>query len=49
MFKLYTASGRVCAVGESYSSKASAESAANSVCSFTDKAELVEVKQEKTK
>ena len=49
MFKLYTASGRVCAVGESYSSKASAESAANSVCSFTNKAELVELKQEKTK
>ena len=49
MFKLYTASGRVCAVGESYSSKASAESAANSVCSFINKAELVELKQEKTK
>ena len=47
MFKLYTASGRVCAVGESYSSKTSAESAANSVCSFTNKAELVELKQEK--
>ena len=49
MFKLYTASGRVCAVGESYSSKSSAESAANSVCSFINKAELVELKQEKTK
>lgn len=49
MFKLYTASGRVCAVGESYSSKASAESAANSVCSFINKAELVELKEEKTK
>lgn len=49
MFKLYTASGRVCAVGESYSSKASAESAANSVCSFTNKADLVELKQEKAK
>lgn len=49
MFKLYTASGRVCAVGESYSSKASAESAANSVCSFINKADLVEVKEEKTK
>lgn len=49
MFKLYTASGRVCAVGESYSTKASAESAANSVCSFINKAELVELKEEKTK
>ncbi len=49
MFKLYTSSGRVCAVGESYSSKASAESAANSVCSFINKADLVELKEEKTK
>ncbi len=47
MYKLYTSNGRVCAVGESYSSKASAESAANSVCSFINKAEIVELKEDK--
>ena len=39
-FKLYTPAGRVCAIGESYTSKTSAESAANSVASFYKNAEV---------
>lgn len=39
-FKLYTPSGRICAIGESYTSKSSAESAANSVVSFYKNADL---------
>ena len=42
-YKLYTASGRVCAVGESYTTKTSAESAANSVVAFYKDAEIVEI------
>ena len=42
-YKLYTPSGRVCAVGESYPTKTSAESAANSVVSFYQDAEIVEI------
>ena len=45
-FKLYSAVGRVCAVGESYPTKASAESAATSVCSFYKNAEIVELKED---
>lgn len=41
-YKLYTQSGRVCAVGESYTTKTSAESAANSVVAFYRDAEIVE-------
>jgi len=43
-YKLYTPAGRVCAVGESYTTKGSAESAANSVVSFIALAETVEIK-----
>ena len=46
-YKLYTSSGRVCAVGEAYPSKTSAESAAQSVASFFKNAEVVENKEEK--
>ena len=46
-YKLYTSSGRVCAVGEAYPSKSSAESAAQSVASFFKNAEVVENKEEK--
>ena len=42
-YKLYTQSGRVCAVGESYTTKTSAESAANSVVAFYRDAEIVEI------
>ena len=42
-YKLYTQSGRVCAVGESYTTKSSAESAANSVVAFYRDAETVEI------
>ena len=42
-YKLYTQSGRVCAVGESYPTKTSAESAANSVVAFYRDAEVVEI------
>lgn len=46
-YKLYGASGRVCAVGEAYPTKTSAESAAQSVASYYKKAEIVENKEEK--
>ena len=46
-YKLYSANGRICAVGESYPTRQSAESAANSVCSFYKNAEVVELKEEK--
>ena len=39
-FKLYTPQGRVCAIGESYQTKQGAESAANSVVSFYENAEM---------
>ena len=42
-YKLYTQSGRVCAVGESYTTKTSAESAANSVVAFYRDAEIIEI------
>ncbi len=42
-YKLYTQSGRVCAVGESYTTKTSAESAANSVVAFYRDAEVIEI------
>lgn len=44
-YKLYTPAGRVCAVGESYSTKTSAVSAANSVVSFYKLAELVDLEE----
>ena len=47
-YKLYSTNGRVCAVGESYPTKQSAFSAANSVCSFYKNAEIVELKEEST-
>jgi uncharacterized protein YegP (UPF0339 family) len=43
-YKLYTANNRVCAVGESYTSKQSAESAANSVVAFYKNATVEEIK-----
>ena len=43
-YKLYTANNRICAVGESYTSKQSAEAAANSVVSFYKNAKIEEVK-----
>ncbi len=43
-FKLYTTTGRVCLVGESYTSRTSAESAANSVVAFSQLAEIIEIK-----
>ena len=46
-FKLYSQSGRICAVGESYSTKQGAENAANSVVSFTKSSPVVEEKQKK--
>ena len=46
LFKLYTQNGRVCAIGESYETKQGAESAAISVTSFYQKADLVELKDE---
>ena len=45
-FKLYSQAGRICAVGESYSTKQSAEGAANSVVSFSN-APVVEEKPKK--
>lgn len=45
-FKLYSPTGRVCLVGESYPTKSSAISAANSVVSFVNEAEIVELKEE---
>lgn len=42
-YKLYTQSGRVCAVGESYTTKTSTESAANSVVAFYRDAEVIEI------
>lgn len=45
-FKLYTKSNRVAAVGESYKTKTSAVSAANSVVSFYKLAEVVELERE---
>lgn len=41
-YKLYTASGRVAAIGEAYSSKQGAESAAISVASYYKNAEVSE-------
>jgi uncharacterized protein YegP (UPF0339 family) len=41
-YKLYSPSGRVVAIGEAYSSKDSAESAAQSVVSFFNDAKVVE-------
>ena len=46
LFKLYTKSNRVAAVGEAYSSKNSASSAANSVVSFYKLAEVVDLNQQ---
>ncbi len=43
-YKLYTANNRICAVGESYSSKQNAISAANSVVAFYKNAKLEEKK-----
>ena len=43
-FKLYSTTGRICLVGESYTSRSSAESAANSVAAFSQLAEIVEIK-----
>lgn len=43
-YKLYTPNGRICAIGESYNSKEAAISAANSVVSFYNLAEIVEEK-----
>ena len=43
-YKLYSAAGRIIAVGESYPTRQSAESAANSVCAFYKYAEIVEEK-----
>ena len=48
-YKLYTAQGRICAVGESYPTKQSAESAANSVVSFYKNAEIIEIKEDQAK
>ena len=45
LFKLYTKSNRVAAVGEAYSSKNSASSAANSVVAFYKLAELVDFEE----
>ena len=45
LFKLYTQSNRVAAVGEAYSTKTSAISAANSVVSFYKLAELVDLEE----
>lgn len=45
-FKLYSSAGRVSAIGESYPTKDSAESAANSVVNFYKSAEIVELKEE---
>ena len=43
-YKLYTANNRICAVGESYPSKQSAISAANSVVSYYKNAAVEEIK-----
>lgn len=43
-YKLYTANNRICAVGESYPSKQSAISAANSVVSYYKNATVEEIK-----
>ena len=45
-YKLYTKSNRVVAVGESYKTKTSAISAANSVVSFYKLAEVVDLNQQ---
>lgn len=45
LFKLYSSSNRVCAVGESYTTKTSATSAANSVVSFYKLAEIVDLEE----
>ncbi len=42
-YKLYSENGRVSAIGEAYTTKQSAESAANSVVSFIEKAEIEEI------
>lgn len=43
-YKLYSTVGRIIAVGESYSTKQNAISAANSVCAYYKYAEIVEIK-----
>ncbi len=48
-FRLYNQQGRVCAIGESYSSKQSAESAANSVINYYKNAVIVEFKEKNNK
>ena len=49
LFKLYNVSGRICAVGESYSTKQRAEDAARSVVSFYKNANVIELKETKEK
>lgn len=48
-YKLYSQQGRVCIVGESYSSKQSAESAANSTVAFYKNAKIEEIKEKNKK
>ena len=48
-FRLYNQQGRVCAIGESYSSKQSVESAANSVINYYKNAVIVEFKEKNNK
>ena len=48
-FRLYNQQGRVCAIGESYSSKQSAESAANSVINYYKNAVIVEFREKNNK
>ena len=43
-YKLYTVNNRICVVGESYTSKQSAEDAANSVVAYYKKATIEEIK-----
>ena len=49
LFKLYNVSGRICAVGESYTTKQRAEDAARSVVSFYKNANVIELKETKEK
>ena len=49
LFKLYNSSGRICAVGESYTTKQRAEDAARSVVSFYQNAQVIELKETKPK
>ena len=41
-FKLYSSTGRIVEVGETYQSKQQAISSANSVCSFVEMATIIE-------